>query len=92
VYLRVYVNYHQDDWVDWLLTAEFSDNMKDSALIQVASFEANYGFIPRMSFDWSESDKRATTKPQQASREQAKNMAERMNDLWKEITESLRNA
>lgn len=46
-YLRCYVNYAQDDWVDFLPTAQFFANMKDSETTGVSPFFATYGFEPR---------------------------------------------
>jgi transposase InsO family protein len=85
IFLRAYVNYHQDDWVDWLPSAEFSDNVKESVSTQVAPFEANYGFMPRMSFDWSPPSTAAKSKPAALSRDQAKEVAARMDNIWKDV-------
>jgi len=56
VHLRAFVSYHQDDWVDWLPTAEFSDNINENASTKVAPFALNQGYLPRMSFDWRPAD------------------------------------
>jgi len=50
-YLRAYVAYQQDDWVDWLPLAEFSANSLDSESTHTSPFFANYGFHPRMGFE-----------------------------------------
>ena len=50
------MSYHQDDWVDWLPTAEFSDNINENASTKVAPFALNQGYLPRMSFDWRPAD------------------------------------
>jgi hypothetical protein len=92
IFLRAYVNYHQDDWVDWLPSAEFSDNVKESVSTQVAPFEANYGFMPRMSFDWSPPSTAAKSKPAALSRDQAKEVAARMDNIWKDVAQSLQHA
>ncbi len=47
-YLRLYVDWAQDDWVDWLLLAEFAGNDAVSETTGVSPFFANYGFNPRM--------------------------------------------
>ena len=49
-YLRMYVNYQQDDWVGWLPMAEFAINNAVSESTKVSPFFANHGFHPRMSF------------------------------------------
>ena len=45
-YLRAFMNYHQDDWVDWLPLAEFAANNAVSETTGVSPFFANYGFNP----------------------------------------------
>jgi hypothetical protein len=50
-YLRAYVSYLQDDWVDWLPLAEFSANQHVSESTGLSPFFANYGFHPRMGFE-----------------------------------------
>lgn len=47
-YLRAYVNYTQDDWVNWLPLAEFAANNHESATTGVTPFYAVYGQHPRM--------------------------------------------
>jgi len=47
-YLRLYVNWAQDDWVDWLPLAEFAGNNTVSETTGTSPFFANYGFHPRM--------------------------------------------
>ncbi len=46
-YLRSYVNYLQDDWVDRLPLAEFAANNQASETIGISPFFANYGYDPR---------------------------------------------
>ena len=43
-YLRVYCNYHQDNWADLLPLAEFSYNNAPSATTGVSPFFANKGY------------------------------------------------
>ncbi|EGX43835.1 hypothetical protein AOL_s00212g2, partial [Orbilia oligospora ATCC 24927] len=45
-YLRAYVNYQQDDWVEWLPLAEYSYNNKISDTTGISPFAANYGWNP----------------------------------------------
>ena len=40
------MNYHQDDWVDWLPLAEFAANNTVSETTGVSPFFANYGLNP----------------------------------------------
>lgn len=46
-YLRKFVNYAQDNWVDFLPDAEFMVNTHISALTGVSPFFADNGFHPR---------------------------------------------
>ena len=42
-YLRIYINHHQDDWVDWLPIAEFSLNNKIQTSTGYLPFFINRG-------------------------------------------------
>ena len=46
-YLRVYCDYHQDDWSQLLPLAEFVYNNAKSASTGMSPFYANYGYHPR---------------------------------------------
>jgi len=43
-YLRIYCNYHQDDWSQLLSLAEFMYNNTKSASTGMSPFYANYGY------------------------------------------------
>jgi len=45
-YLRVFTNYHQANWADWLTLAEFSYNDKAQSSICYSPFFINYGQDP----------------------------------------------
>ena len=45
-FLRHYVNYQQDNWTEWLATAEFSYNDKKHAATDRTPFELNFGRYP----------------------------------------------
>uniref|UniRef100_A0A8D0HDL6 Gypsy retrotransposon integrase-like protein 1 n=1 Tax=Sphenodon punctatus TaxID=8508 RepID=A0A8D0HDL6_SPHPU len=47
-YLRCYVSYLQDDWVDYLALAEFAYNNAPHASIGTSPFHVNYGYHPRL--------------------------------------------
>jgi hypothetical protein len=47
-YLRGFVNYKQDDWVEWLWIAEFVTNNSVLATTGVTPFFANYGIHLRI--------------------------------------------
>ena len=52
-YLRMFVDYYQEQWLDWLGTAEFAYNNKVNSSTKVLSFMANNGQNPRMGFEMS---------------------------------------
>jgi len=50
-YLRSFVSYQQDDWVDWLPMAEFASNNARNETTGTSPFLANYGQHPRIGFE-----------------------------------------
>ena len=50
-YLRIYVNHRQNNWSEWLATAEFAFNNKVHIATKMLLFQTNYGRELRMSFD-----------------------------------------
>ena len=50
-YLRSYVIYLQDDWVNWLIMTEFFSNNHTFETTDISSFLANYGYHSRMNFE-----------------------------------------
>ena len=50
-YLRMYVNHRQNNWAEWLATAEFAFNNKIHTATKMSPFQVNYGREPRMGFD-----------------------------------------
>lgn len=57
-YLRAYVFYLQDDWCDWLASAEFAGNSQVSETTRVSPFFALYGFEPQFGFEPVQPDAR----------------------------------
>jgi len=49
-YLRVFINHRQEQWPDWLGTAEFTYNNKIHTTTKISPFKVNYGQDPRMGF------------------------------------------
>ena len=45
-FLRHYVNYQQDNWTNWLATAEFQYNNKRHAVMGKTPFKLNFGRHP----------------------------------------------
>ena len=50
-YLRVYINYLQDNWEAWLYMAEFATNNQALETIRMLPFFAIYGQDPLWQFD-----------------------------------------
>jgi len=50
-YLRMYVNHRQNNWAEWLATAEFAFNNKVHTATKMSPFQVNYGRELRMGFD-----------------------------------------
>ena len=50
-YLRMYINHRQNNWSEWLATAEFAFNNKVHTATKKSPFQVNYGREPRMGFD-----------------------------------------
>ena len=46
MFLQHYVNYQQDDWMNWLATAEFQYNDKKHVATRKTPFELNFGRHP----------------------------------------------
>jgi len=49
-YLRVFIDHKQEQWPDWLGTAEFVYNNKIYIATKILPFKVNYGQDPRMGF------------------------------------------
>ena len=50
-YLRMFIDYRQKQWPDWLGIAEFTYNNKVHSSTKMSPFKANYGQDPRMEFE-----------------------------------------
>jgi len=49
-YLRMFINHRQEQWPEWLETAEFAYNNKVHSSTQTLPFKTNYRQDPRMGF------------------------------------------
>jgi len=50
-YLRMFIDHRQEQWLEWLGTAEFIYNNKVNTSTKVLSFRTNNGRDPRMGFE-----------------------------------------
>jgi len=81
-YLRLFISHCQDNWPEWIATAEFAYNNKVHSAMRVSPFFTNYGFNPCMGVE-----------PCQTSKvEVAEDFAERMKDIHEEAQAALSKA
>ena len=80
-YLRIFIDYHQNDWDRWLPLAQYTLNAWPSATTGKAPFEVIMGHIPRI-----HQTKRLTASPPLNQR------LETINTTRKEAVEALRRA
>jgi len=50
-YLRMFIDHRQEQWPEWLGTAEFAYNNKVHSSTRTSPFKANYGQDPKMGFE-----------------------------------------
>ena len=50
-YLRMFIDYRQEQWPDWLGMAEFTYNNKAHSSTKTSPFKTNYGQDPRIGFE-----------------------------------------
>jgi len=81
-YLRIYCNYHQDDWAQLLPLAEFVYNNAQNASTRVSPFFANYGYHPRCT----------VTVATSCSNPAAENFADKLKDVYEELAIQLKAA
>jgi len=81
-YLRVFIDHRQEQWPDWLGTAEFAYNNKIHVTTKVSPFKANYSQDPRMGFEGKRKGKY----------EGAGKFIEKMKKIQKEAKAVLRKA
>ena len=81
-YLRMFINHRQEQWPEWLGTAEFIYNNKVYSSTQTSPFKANYGQDPRMGFEGKKKGKYVG----------AKKFVEKMKEIQKEAKAALGKA
>jgi hypothetical protein len=79
-YLRHFVNYQQDNWVELLLTAQLAYNATATSITGVSPFYANYGFNPKAS--WEARDMEHLV-------EVARVKADKLKDLYRELSRDI---
>jgi hypothetical protein len=82
-YLWTFMNYQQNDWIEWLSMTKFTFNACISVFIDIFSFSANYDFESHMSFDSQANvaeEKKTTRK--RMWRDVVINIEEKMRIIW----------
>jgi hypothetical protein len=88
-YLRIYVNYLQDDWFQWLALAEFSANNAESATTKASPFFANLGYHPRLSFDLRPETDPPKSQKERLDRKMALDKAKELKVLWEKLQDEI---
>jgi len=78
----MFIDHRQEQWPEWLGTAEFAYNNKVNTLTKVSPFKANSGRNPRMGFEIR----------RQGKSEGARKFAERMKRIQEEAQAALKKA
>jgi len=81
-YLRMFVDYCQEQWPDWLGMAEFAYNNKVNSSTKVSPFMVNNGRNPRMGFEMRKKGKVL----------RAEEFAAKMKEIQEEVQAALRKA
>jgi len=81
-YLRMFIDHRQEQWPEWLGTAEFAYNNKAHSSIRTSPFKANYRQDPRMGFEGRKKGKYAG----------AEKFVEKMKEIQEEAKAVLRQA
>lgn len=91
-YLRMFVNYAQDDWEDWLPLQEFASNNSVNMTTGVSPFMANKGFHPRVSFGPPRSIASDSSKTLKEQNEAGNEFVQKMEDILTIIKTNMRSA
>jgi hypothetical protein len=84
-YLKTYMNFRQNNWVDWLPLAEFASNNAVSETTGFSPFFANYGFNPKLRFEPRPPCSSDKTPQQKREFIKAHNMADRFDRILTQI-------
>lgn len=88
-YLRAYVNYAQDDWVDLLPIAEFVANSSASESTGFAPFVATKGYLPKAGVEPPRPLPADATRSQKIEAAEVDKMMQRQEDTVKVLKENL---
>lgn len=90
-YLRAYCNYQQDDWVQWLPSAEYNANNSESEATKVTPFFANSAQHPRSAITPPRNQSPpSASKYIYTQQNLADNFVKQMNDLNEFLRENMK--
>ena len=81
-YLRLYVNHHQDNWVDWISMAEFVHNNKVHSATGFSTFYVNMGYHPNY----------GTNISTQMTNESSMDLVRKMERVWEDASAKMERA
>jgi len=81
-YLRMFIDHRQEQWLEWLGTAEFAYNNKAHSSTQTSPFKANYEQDPRIGFKGRKKGKYVG----------AEKFVEKMKEIQEEVKAALKKA
>ncbi|KAI0997909.1 hypothetical protein K3495_g10282 [Podosphaera aphanis] len=84
-YLRKYVNYSQDDWVDWLHIAEFQANNTINTTTGMTPFFADTGSHPRTGFEPKDPFNKDMSSKEKRIIMDADSIAKKMQDIINQL-------
>src|SRR5579859_4554208 len=84
-YLRIYCDFHQDNWSQLLPFAKFTYNNTKNSSTQKSPFYANYGYHPRASL-------KVHTEPSSYENPAVESLVERLESVHKELRVELEQA
>jgi len=94
-YLRMFIDHRQEQWPEWLGTAEFAYNNKVHSSTRTSPFKANYGQDPRMGFEVRKKGKYAGAEKfmekMKEIQEEAKAVLKKAQDDMKKYTDRKRS-
>src|SRR5262249_36817832 len=91
--LRPFVDYYQQNWSGLLPIMDYAQlSFPHSSLGMMCPYEVLNGYPPRMSFDWTPPTNPPANRSEELSREKAKAVAKRMEQVLEKAKDYIRQA
>jgi transposase InsO family protein len=87
-----FVNHHQDDWSDLLPAMDFAQAALTHESTQISPFELEFGYRPRLHFDWEERTTEFENPRERLNRQDAQAFAARAHEAWKWAANHIRHS